>query len=251
MSTTTTKETSIRQVHPEIWTFTQPFTRSGFVKIGLRGTVIKLKSNDLFVFNPVNAEQDGEAIKRKLDEIGKVKWIVCPDLKHNLFAKKYKEWYPDAQVIGMEGLPEKKKDLHFDIVYGQNFNTQKWGFEDEIDSAYFSGFVNKDVAYFHRASKTLVVADLLWNLPANEAYSMTNTSPKSGIFSRFANNVMNPYSSWQRGFLKFAGMKDKDAMKRDVQKVLSWDFERILMCHGDPIEKDAKEAWKSAYQSYL
>jgi len=243
--------TSIKQVNPQIWTFTQPFSRNGLVKIGLRGTVIKLRTNDLFVINPVSAEQDGEIIKRKLDELGKVRWIACPDLKHHLFAKQYKDWFPDAQVIGMEGLPEKKKDLHFDIIHGQNFHTQKWGFEDEIDSAYFSGFVNKDVAYFHRPTKTLIVADLLFNLPANEAYSMTNTSPKSGLLSRFANNVMNPFSNWHRGFLKLAGLKDKNAMKQDAQKVLGWDFDKILMCHGDPIETNAKEAWKSAYRSYL
>jgi len=248
---TTTTTTSIRQVNPQIWTFTQPFSRNGLIKIGLRGTVIKLRTNDLFVINPVSADQDGEAIKRKLDELGTVKWIACPDLKHHLFAKQYKDWYPNAQVIGMEGLPEKKKDLHFDIVYGQNFNTQKWGFEDEIDSVYFSGFVNKDVAFFHRPTKTLIVADLLWNLPANEAFSKTDTSPKSGLLSKFASDRMNPWSSWHRGFLKFAGLGHQSEMRRDAQKVLDWDFERILMCHGDPIETNAKDAWRSAYKSYL
>jgi len=39
--------------------------------------------------------------------------------------------------------------------------------EFEIPS-YFSGFRNKDVAFFHVASKSLIEADLLFNLPANE-----------------------------------------------------------------------------------
>jgi hypothetical protein len=34
--------------------------------------------------------------------------------------------------------------------------------------SYFSGHRNKEVAYFHSASKTLIEADLLFNLPANE-----------------------------------------------------------------------------------
>jgi hypothetical protein len=33
---------------------------------------------------------------------------------------------------------------------------------------YFSGFMNKDVAWFHKSSKTLVVADLIFNLPGTE-----------------------------------------------------------------------------------
>ena len=34
--------------------------------------------------------------------------------------------------------------------------------------SYFSGFKNKDVAFFHQASKTMIEADLLFNLPATE-----------------------------------------------------------------------------------
>ena len=34
--------------------------------------------------------------------------------------------------------------------------------------SYFSGFRNKDVAFFHVDSKSLIEADLLFNLPANE-----------------------------------------------------------------------------------
>lgn len=35
-------------------------------------------------------------------------------------------------------------------------------------SSYFSGFRNKDVAFLHSPSKTLIVADLIFNLPATE-----------------------------------------------------------------------------------
>lgn len=34
--------------------------------------------------------------------------------------------------------------------------------------SYFSGFKNKDVAFLHRPSKTLIEADLLMNLPCKE-----------------------------------------------------------------------------------
>ncbi len=237
--------TNIQEFHPQIWTFNQPFSRFGLIKVGLTGTVIKFGYNDLFVINPVNTTQDGEAIKKKLDELGKVKWIVCPNMQHHLYAKQYKEWYPDAKVIGMEGLPEKKKDLHFDVVYGQNFDKQKWGFEDDIDSVYFSGFVNKDIAFFHKHSKTLIVADLLANLPATQAYSRAKAGAFSGLPS------LSPFSVWQRTFLRAGGFRNKAAMKKDVQKVLDWDFNKIIVGHGNPILENAKDAWKSAYKPYL
>lgn len=35
-------------------------------------------------------------------------------------------------------------------------------------TSFFDGFANRDTAFFHPASKTLIVADLLFNLPATE-----------------------------------------------------------------------------------
>jgi len=37
-----------------------------------------------------------------------------------------------------------------------------------ISRSYFSGFKNKDVAFLHQPSKTLIEADLLMNLPCKE-----------------------------------------------------------------------------------
>ena len=44
-------------------------------------------------------------------------------------------------------------------------------------TSYFSGFRNKDVAFLHIASKTLIQADLLFNLPATEQVSGARLSP--------------------------------------------------------------------------
>ncbi len=35
---------------------------------------------------------------------------------------------------------------------------------DDIEHLYFPGFENKDVAFLHKPSKTLIQADLLFNL---------------------------------------------------------------------------------------
>jgi hypothetical protein len=44
------------------------------------------------------------------------------------------------------------------------------------------------------------------------------------------------------------GWKDKAAASRSLRKILDWDFNKIILSHGDMIELDAKEtalrAWK-------
>jgi hypothetical protein len=56
-------------------------------------------------------------------------------------------------------------------VWGQDAPGTAYGFEPSIQHCFFSGFANRDVAFFHPASRTLVEADLLFNLPAREQYA--------------------------------------------------------------------------------
>jgi len=45
------------------------------------------------------------------------------------------------------------------------------------------------------------------------------------------------------------GWKDKAAASESLKRILDWDFEKIILSHGDLIDKDAKaiaqEAWKA------
>lgn len=47
--------------------------------------------------------------------------------------------------------------------------------------SYFSGYKNKDVAFYHKASKTAIGADLLFNLPGTEQVRF----PKCKSVARF------------------------------------------------------------------
>jgi hypothetical protein len=51
--------------------------------------------------------------------------------------------------------------------------------------SYFSGFQNKDVAFLHKTSKTLIVADLLMNLPAKEQVRARYGLPYDGYRLEF------------------------------------------------------------------
>jgi len=85
----------------------------------------------------------------------------------------------------------------------------------------------------------------LFNLPGTEQYSKSKISPKIPIVGK-----LNPESSALRWMLWKIGV-DKDAMRRDVKIVCGWDFDRIIMCHGDVIESNGKKAWENSYSRYL
>ncbi|KAI0634788.1 hypothetical protein C8Q77DRAFT_1253637 [Trametes polyzona] len=237
---------AIREVAKDVWTFSCPFSRFGLFPVGGRSTAVKLSNGDVWVLASTPLD---EATKVKLGELGPVRFhiagIIGADAVHHLFLGEYKKQYPDAKVIAVEEAAQKKakEGLKCDGAWGADPPGTKYGFEQ--DYSYFSGFKNKDVAFFHPASKSLIEADLLFNLPAREQYSMTGSSGKFPIFG-----TLNPYMWLHKKFAWTLGV-DKDAMKRDVKTVAGWEFERIIPCHGDVIEKDGKAAWKSAYEWYL
>ncbi|EJT99465.1 hypothetical protein DACRYDRAFT_110186 [Dacryopinax primogenitus] len=234
-------EIVIREVVPGLTIFSKPFARLGIVPFGGRTTAIKLNSGEVWVFVSTPLSDD---TKSTLDSMGIVKYLVTPDALHTLYISEYHKAYPNAKCIGVEPLIHKKKDINWAGAYGFAEGTT-YGYEDELRACYFSGFQNKDVAFLHIPSKTLIVADLLFNLPGKEQYSKSKQSGHS-IFT----SGLNPYSGFYKRFLNSV-TSDKAAMGRDAKTVASWDFERIIPCHGDVIEGKGKEAWTRAYANLL
>ncbi|RDB30331.1 hypothetical protein Hypma_007249 [Hypsizygus marmoreus] len=237
-------ETVIREVANNVWTFSRPFARFGLIPFGGRSTAIKMRNGGVWLLASTPLEQE---TKSKLDELGPIQYIIGADAVHHLYLSDYKRTYPNAKLIAPKEAIERhdNKSLVFDGVWGTDPEGTEYGFEDEIKACFFSGFKNKDVAFFHPESKILIEADLLFNLPPTEQYSKSTSSPKLPLFGSFnSSSWLHPRFLWSLGV-------DKDAMRRDAKTVAGWDFEKIIPCHGDVIEKDGKKAWLEAYKFYL
>ncbi|TCD67127.1 hypothetical protein EIP91_000467 [Steccherinum ochraceum] len=242
-SQATAKYTVIREVVKDVWTFSAPFGPS-FFPMGGRSTAVKMKSGDVWILasTPLN-----DVTKNKLAELGPVKWIIGCNGGHRMFLGDFKKEYPDAKLIAVDAARKGMKNpVAFDGAWGADPPDTNYGFESDIQHCYFSGYSSKDVAFFHPESKTMIQGDLFMNLPATEQYSKTGSSGRIPIFGGF----LAPGSWLQKKIPGWLG-SDKEAMRRDVKTTMGWDFERIIPCHGDILEKDAKAAWRAAYHMYL
>ncbi|KAJ6572026.1 hypothetical protein B0H19DRAFT_1132239 [Mycena capillaripes] len=235
----------IREVAKSVWIFSRPFALFGWIHVGGRSTAIKLSNGGVWVIasTPLSPET-----KAKLDELGPVQYIIGVNSVHNLYLGEFKKAYPDAKLIAPAAALARVSDktLSFDGVWGRDPPETKYGFEDDIQACYFPGHKNKDVAFFHPASSTLIEADLIVNLPGTEQYSK---SEAAGRFP-FYGPLGKPYG-WIQSKFAAAQVEDPIAMKRDAKTVADWDFSRIIPCHGDVIETDGKLVWREAYKSYL
>jgi len=243
-------DTVVREVAPDVWIFSKPFTRFGMLPLGGRTTVIKLSTqtdgkNDLWILasTPLITQT-----KEKVDELGAPKYLVSPDSDHHLFLAEWKHAYPEAKLIGPAVVANKKKDLEFHGVYGRDTEGTLYGYEDEIEARYFSGFSKEDIVFLHKPSKSLLEADLIFNMPCTEQYSLVGGSGKVPILGA----ILTPSSNQSRKYVWKAVKKDGyNTMKEDAVAVAGWDFERIIPCHGDVIETDGKKAWNDGLKWHI
>jgi len=236
--------TVIRQLTDDITIFSKPFLRSGLIPFGGRSTAIRLKDGGVWVLASTPLDQETRAI---IDSMGPVKYIIGADSVHHLFLGEFQKAYPEAKLVAVQEAIDKKakEGLRFDGAWGKDSPGTKYGFESEIQHIYFTGHKNKDVAFYHADTKTLIEADLLLNLPPTEQYSQTKRwLPLFGF-------GLNPYSAIHRFMVTKVITTDSEAMKRDAKAVAAWDFDRIIPCHGDVIEKFGKKAWEQAYANFL
>lgn len=242
------REMNIRTLTPEVTIFNSPFNRFGLFKIGARATAIKLQNADVVV---VSAIKSTSKIEETLASLGKVKYIVAPDREHHLQLEEYAKLYPDAKLIGVEGVPEKHPNLKFHKIFGdKKYDDVRIGWEDEIETCYFPGHINKELAIFHKKSKSLVEADLLFNLPGYEQYE--NSSSSAGIMGWLSPfRFLKADSLTHKRFNWYMAGEDRTAMKASLDRMSGWDFDRIIPCHGEVIETNGKRVWDGAFSYYF
>lgn len=142
---------------------------------------------------------------------------------HYLYLKEWKAAYAAAHVAGVPG-SEKNSGVPHDGVWGRDASPLGSGAgAGEFKSEWFEGHPNQDVALLHVPSKTLIQADLLFNLPAKEQYSAPGApSPTSGLLGWFGlGDKMNPWGSIHQGVTWNMFGKDKPCVARQPSHLVS------------------------------
>lgn len=248
-----------RSITPNITTFSVPFARFGLANIGGRSTLAKLQSGSLAIFSPVDLSED---VRKTVDSMGgNVSYIIAPDIEHHLYIAKWKSAWPSAKILGPQGLEGKRRrqgneDVSFDFTFtAKNKKEMELpsDFTSTFDVEYVDGHSNREIVLYHKTDKTLIQADLLFNLPSNEQYSKHNVDPSNiwtRIFQIFTQTSPG-YEKSQQRFIWYAMAKDKPSFNESVKRISGWDIQRIIPCHGDVIEKDGNDIFRKMFAWHL
>ncbi|GFF23383.1 hypothetical protein IFM61606_08815 [Aspergillus udagawae] len=253
----------IRKVTPEITTFSVPFSRFGLLKFGGRGTLVKLRTGSLAIFSPVALTPEVQEIIAS--EGGKVQYIVAPDIEHHLHISTWKSAFPAAQIIAPDGLYEKRQtspayndSAAFDHVFtkdGKHSLSISDEFHADFEVEYMDGHGNREIVLCHKPSRTLIEADLLFNLPCTEQYARSEESPTAGLLNRVFMPLLKARASPPTGHRRFAwyvlSKQDRASFAESVRRIYGWDFDRVIPCHGDVIEEGGKGVFRSVFEWFL
>jgi len=215
---------AIKKLDDLVWILEKPFSPFG-IRAGLRMSIIKTTTG-LILYSPVRIT-DSEAIE--IEKLGAVRVIIAPNAFHHLFLKQAVDRYPDAEVWAADGVQQKQKWFNGKIISRNSFPK---AFESGIDFEIFNSIkLSKEVVLFHRASKTLFVTDLFFNfrkpfsIVEKIFWAVWGVSDKRLSLSRL---------------IKILSRSNRKDFNQSLKNVLSFDFSRLVVTHGEMLESAAK-----------
>lgn len=199
------------------------------VECGTRMTVVRLSGGGLFVHSPVALD---DATRRAVDELGDVRAVVAASIFHHLHVGAWMKAYPAAVFGACPGLEWKRPDLAFsDVLADQPHDV--WA--RDLDQVYFSARRENEVVFFHAKSRTMICSDALLNLSRH-------ASTTTRAVARLMGNT-SPGAGWPERLM----IRDRDVARRQADRILAWDFEKIVLAHGHVVESDGREVVRRAY----
>lgn len=218
----------LQSIDTNLWTATQPFRMMG-LQIGARMTAVRLGSGGVLVHAPIAPTPE---LKAGLDAIGPVQAIVAPNSMHHLFLGPFLAAYPQARGYAVPGAIAKHPELKLepiperpDLLWAGDLDHFELGGAPKLG----------EVAFLHRATRTLILTDWMF-------YFARSPNWLTGLYLRLARGLGKPLMTpVMRGLVS-----DRAAARAAVERLLAWDFDRVVMSHRDVLPSGGKQALRDA-----
>jgi Domain of unknown function (DUF4336) len=234
---------TLKPVAENIWVVDGPVVKmslaGGSVPFPTRMTVVRLRSGQLFLHSPTAWEP---AVQYQLDALGVVAHLISPNKVHYTHIASWKKANPNAVAWASPGVRERAASQRIEVAFDEDLgDAPPPAWAEELDQLIFGGsrFL-EEVVFFHQASRTLMLADLIINFEARRL------------------------PAWARAFARVAGMLDPDGgtplelrlsfvgRKRPArgcfERMQAWRPERIIVGHGRWYEHDGHRELERAFR---
>lgn len=214
-----------------IWTLDKPFLLGPGVELGVRTTIIRLADGSLLVHAPAEMSDDDVS---EIAGLGPVRTLIAPNAFHHLYLERATKAFPDAVLHAAPSVIAKYPNIAATPLSDQP--APVWA--GQLEQVYVQGAPRLDeFVFFHSASRTLLLVDLCFNLQKA---------------TRMRTRVMlTLLGAWQRfgpSRLARSMFQQKAAVRASVDQILNWDFDRVVVTHGEIIEENGRERLREAFE---
>jgi hypothetical protein len=216
-----------------IVTYDRPQRLAGGFDLPARMTVLPLSSGELALVSPISID---EAMDAAIRAAGEVRYVIAPNLLHHLYVADAMARYPGATLLAPPGLAKKRPDLAVGATLDGPLPSV---ITESLDVIRLEGApIVDEFVIFHRATQTLVVTDLVFNVLEPRGLVTRLVLSLVGCSGRLAAS---------RSWLFF--VKDRTAMNESLARVLALPFTRVVLAHGENLDLDAKPRLEGALRA--
>ena len=233
---------TLKPVGEGLWLIDGPAIRFMKLPFSTRATVARLDNGDLWVHSPTTLTPD---LRAELDALGPVRHLIAPNWIHYAHLPDWQAAYPQATAWGAPGVAERaaKKGLALTIDRPLQWDRAEDPWAGQIDQMIVRGSkLHREAVFFHRASRTLILTDLI------EAFETAKLPAWmrpivwiAGIDD--SDGTMPPDMRWS--------FRDKAALAEDIERMIAWAPERVILAHGRWYRRDGTAELERAFRRLL
>ena len=220
----------MKELAQNLWVMPYPLRLLG-ADLGRVVTIVRLHSGELVIHStgPFTAE-DVAAIQH----LGKPSWLLEAMLWHDTFARQGHETFPNIPFLAPEGFSELVGFPTEPLIPAP----AAWA--NELEILRLEGIPRFwEHVVFHRPSGTLIVGDLLFNF-GPETSPWTRFLVLCAVGSKHHPGMSRPFRMV---------IRDKAAFQRSMEAVMRWEFDRVIVGHGEIIQSDGKPQLSDALKA--
>ena len=202
-----------------------------------RMTVVRLGNGDLFLHSPIAFDQ---GLAAELARMGTIRHLVSPNQWHYAHIGEWQRAFPDALAWGSSAAARRSRARHVDVQFVRWLDIHppaEW--HGEIDQTLMPGGIFKEIVFFHRASKTLILTDTIMNLDPEKtdrpwrgfARLLGMTTPQGGLFFG----------------MRLPLLLQRKRARAAFRTIRSWHPQRIVLSHGRIFETSVDEVFRRLF----
>lgn len=220
---------TLQPIAENLWLLAYPLKMLG-ADLRRNVTLIRLRSGKVVIHSTAPFSPEDVTAIRALGEPG---WLLDGILRHDTFAKDGREAFPGIPYLAPPGFSEVVGFPTIPIVPAP----AEW--EGELLAHEIQGAPEaRDTALLHQPSRTLILTELVFNFGEDEPL-WTELLLRVAVGGEHHPGMSRPFK---------LGVKDEAAFRESMETILSWDFDRVMVGHGDVIAQDGKAKLRHALE---